>query len=53
MEPLFSLASTISHLVKLPGRRFWTCAPEFSGRRRMHGSMQNVAPVIDQAHRGG
>jgi hypothetical protein len=27
-------------------RRFWTCAPEFSGRR-MHGSMQNVAPVIN------
>src|SRR5215475_5287494 len=41
------------HSVKLPGRRFWTCAPEFSGRRRMHGSMQNVAPVINQAHRGG
>src|SRR5262245_9060415 len=41
------------HLVKLPGRRFWTCAPEFSGRRRMRGSMQNVAPVINQAHRGG
>ena len=29
------------HLVKLPGRRFWTCAPEFSGRRRMHGSMRD------------
>src|SRR5499426_98361 len=41
------------HLVKLPGRRFWTCAPKFSGRRRMRGSMQNVAPVINQAHRGG
>jgi hypothetical protein len=41
------------HVVKLPGRRFWTCAPEFSGRRRMHGSMQNVAPVINQAHPGG
>src|SRR5215475_9847049 len=41
------------HSVKLPGRRFWTCAPEFSGRRQMRGSMQHVAPVINQAHRGG
>jgi MFS family permease len=41
------------HLVELPSRRFWTCAPEFSGRQRMHGSMQNVAPVINQAHQGG
>jgi hypothetical protein len=31
----------------------WTCAPEFSGTLRMHGSMQNVAPVINHAHRGG
>src|SRR3954466_7365712 len=31
----------------------WTCAPEFSGRRWMHGSMQNAAPVINQTHRGG
>lgn len=42
-----------SHLVKLPSRRFWTYAPEFSERRRMHGAMQNVAPVINQAQRGG
>ena len=41
------------HLVKLPSLRVWTCAPEFSGRRRMQGSMQNVAPVINQAHPGG
>src|SRR5206468_9200862 len=42
-----------SHFVKLPSRRFWTCAPEFSGRRRMRGSMQNGALVINQAYRGG
>src|SRR5215471_14218150 len=41
------------HLVKLPGRRFGPVRPEFSGRRWMHGSMQNGAPVINQAHRGG
>src|SRR5215472_2001488 len=51
-----TLQPSVDHqrnLVKLPGRRFWTNAPEFSGRRRMHGSMQNVAPVINQVHRGG
>src|SRR5215470_9418961 len=41
------------HLVKLPGRRFGAVRLEFSGRPWMHGSMQNGAPVINQAHRGG
>jgi hypothetical protein len=52
--PLFSVASTITatwrnYLVGDFGPR----APEFSGRRRMYGSIQNVAPVINQSHRGG
>src|SRR5215469_9909112 len=44
---LFSLASTITTTGETTWSEIWTCAPEFSRTRRMHGSM------IDHAHRGG
>src|SRR3954454_23622541 len=37
---------------KLPSQRFGFVRPNSWGRR-MHGSMQNMAPLMNQAHRGG
>src|SRR4051812_36527349 len=39
------------HVVRLPDRRFGLYA-RILGRRRRHGSMQNMAPVMNQARPG-